>query len=205
MVKEQICRRGITDQLVLDAMRKVPRHLFLEKRAQGRAYSDYPVEIGFEQTISQPYIVALMTENLKLSKNDIVLEIGTGSGYQTAVLAEIAGKVYSIEIKTGLYKRAIRLLNQLSYNNIELFNGDGYKGLELAAPFTRIIITAASPKVPVPLINQLSRGGRMVVPLGPPFSVQELVLIKKDRSGISKNRILSVRFVPMTGIAQKNR
>ena len=201
MVKEQIERRGIRDKLVLEAMRKVPRHLFVPDYLKDQAYIDSPLPIGNNQTISQPYIVAFMTEALKLKGDEKVLEIGTGSGYQAAVLAEIAKNVYTIEIIPSLGKRADEILKTLQYKNIHVEIGDGYRGLPDQAPFDAIMVTAAPEHIPQPLVDQLKIGGRMIVPVGDLY--QELILITKQPDGsIKKKSVLPVRFVPMTGEAQ---
>ena len=201
MVKNQIEARGITDDKVLDAMRKVPRHLFVPKSHTGKAYDDGPLSIGHNQTISQPYIVALMTELLELEGDERVLEIGTGSGYQAAVLAEIVDSVYTVEIICELSKSAHALLERLGYGNIKTVCADGYQGLEEAAPFDAIIVTAAPDHIPEPLIEQLKIGGRMILPVGDFY--QELVVIEKTDKGIVKRRSIPVRFVPMTGKAEE--
>ncbi|MBN2326221.1 MAG: protein-L-isoaspartate(D-aspartate) O-methyltransferase [Candidatus Omnitrophica bacterium] len=201
MVNTQIKRRGITDQRILDAMLKVERHRFVPKEMIQYAYEDHPLPIGNDQTISQPYIVAIMTYLLKPKETDVVLEIGTGSGYQAAVLAEIVKDVYTIEIVEPLGKRAIKLLKELNYDNIHVRIGDGYRGWPDKAPFDKIIVTAAPDHVPQALVDQLKVGGRMVIPVGE--SHQELLLITKDKDGIKKKEILPVRFVPMTGEADK--
>ena len=202
MVDFQIMRRDVRDTLVLNAMRKVPRHEFIPKKFIKSAYDDNPLPIGEGQTISQPYIVAFMTEKLGLSRQDTVLEIGTGSGYQAAVLAEIAAKVYTIEIVESLSKQAGEVLKKLGYKNVELKCGDGYQGWPEKAPFDGIIVTAAPDHIPQPLVDQLKKGGRMIIPVGEYY--QELVLITKNNKGsISRKNVLPVRFVPMTGAAQK--
>jgi protein-L-isoaspartate(D-aspartate) O-methyltransferase len=197
MVEEQIERRGISDEKVLEAMRQVPRHEFVPDHLKKYAYADEPLPIGEDQTISQPYIVAYMTESLHLKESDKVLEIGTGSGYQAAVLAEIVDTVYTIEIVDILAKSASKTLERLEYENIFVKGGDGYKGWPDHAPFDAIIITAAPTKVPQPLLEQLKMGGRMILPLGD-YS-QELVLIEKRADGYDEQKLLPVRFVPMTG------
>jgi len=201
MVEIQIEHRGIRDADVLEAMRTVPRHLFVPINLKRSAYTDQPLPIGHNQTISQPYIVAYMTESLQLKKNEKVLEIGTGSGYQAAVLGEIVDSVYTIEIVEPLLKSAEKKLDKLGYKNIFCKVGDGYLGWPEASPFDAIIITAAPPRIPEPLIDQLKEGGRMILPVGEWY--QELVLITKKNGKISKKKLLPVRFVPMTGEIQK--
>lgn len=204
MVEEQLMVRGrdITDRRVLDALLKVPRHEFLPEGLRMLAYSDQPLRIGFDQTISQPFIVALMTQVLELKTGESVLEIGTGSGYQAAVLAEITDHVYSIEIVEPLAIRAQETLRRLGYTNIHTRIGDGYRGWPEHAPFDAIIVTAAPDHVPQPLVDQLAKGGRMVIPVGSYY--QELLLLKKDSEGnITRERGIPVRFVPMTGEAVK--
>lgn len=202
MVESQIKNRGVTDSKVLEAMKKVPRHKFVSHDLQDKAYIDDPLPIGEDQTISQPYIVAYMTEQLVLKQSDKVLEIGTGSGYQAAVLAEIVDSVFTIEIIDVLAKQAEKTFKELKYNNIFVKSGDGYLGWPSEAPFDAIIITAAPTKIPQPLLDQLNINGRMILPLGRLF--QELVLITKTESGMKKKTLLPVRFVPMTGEIQKN-
>jgi protein-L-isoaspartate(D-aspartate) O-methyltransferase len=197
MVEEQIKRRGISDNKVLEAMRLVPRHEFVPDHLKKYAYADEPLPIGEDQTISQPYIVAYMTESLHLSDTDKVLEIGTGSGYQAAVLSEIVDSVYTIEIVDVLAKSASKTLARLGYDNVFVKGGDGYKGWPEHAPFDDIIITAAPTKIPQPLLEQLKVGGLMILPLGD-YS-QELVLIEKKEDGYDEKKLLPVRFVPMTG------
>ena len=200
MVKNQLAGRDIRDKLVLDAMRRVPRHLFIPENLRREAYEDHPVPIGLRQTISQPYIVAFMTQILKLKKDDRVLEIGTGSGYQAAILAELAKEVYTIEIIPELGTQSKKLLADLGYKNIHVRVGDGYKGWPDKAPFNAVIVTAAPPKIPQPLLNQLKIGGRMIIPVG--NTRQELVLIRRTEKGFERRSILPVAFVPMTGEAQ---
>lgn len=194
---ELIKSRRIKDERVISAMLKVPRHLFVDKSQWGSAYDDRPLPIGFGQTISQPYIVALMTESLEIKKNEKVLEIGTGSGYQSAILAELTDKVYSVEIIEELGKRADRVLKSLGYR-VRIKIGDGYNGWEEYAPFDAIIVTCAPDHVPPPLIQQLKIGGRMVIPVGPPGLYQTLWLIKKEKEDklIYKN-LGDVLFVPL--------
>lgn len=196
MVKVQIMDRGISDRATLKSLRKVPRHLFIPHNLIDEAYSDTPLPIGYGQTISQPYIVAYMTEVLKPASRKKVLEIGTGSGYQAAVLAEIVDTVYTIEIIPELAKEASELFKKLGYKNIVCKYGDGYKGWPEHAPFDIIIVTAAAEKIPEPLIDQLAENGRLVIPVGPPTSVQELILLTKNKGKIKSTRLTSVRFVP---------
>ncbi len=200
MVRYQIARRGVKDKAVLDAMRTVPRHLFVPENLWHEAYEDGPLPIGCDQTISQPYIVASMTEELELTHHSRVLEIGTGSGYQAAVIAEIASEVYSIEIIPRLLERARSLLETLHYHNIHVKIGDGSLGWPEYAPFDAIILTAASPKIPPVLIEQLAPSGVMVLPLrGPMLDSQDLVKVRKTENGLERESLYGVRFVPMTG------
>jgi protein-L-isoaspartate(D-aspartate) O-methyltransferase len=201
MVKTQIEPRGVKDKLVLDAMRKVPRHLFVPESFRQRAYSDGPLPIGEGQTISQPYIVALMTELLGLKGGEKVLEIGTGSGYQAAILAEIVDQVYTIEIICSLAETAEERLKQMGYENITVRCADGYQGWNEHAPFDGIIVTAAPDHIPQPLVDQLKVGGRLVIPVGDIY--QELMVITKTETGIKKMNAIPVRFVPMTGEAER--
>jgi protein-L-isoaspartate(D-aspartate) O-methyltransferase len=201
MVKAQIESRGVKDSMVLEAMRKVPRHLFVPKTYQEEAYADEPLPIGEGQTISQPYIVALMTELLGLKGEEKILEIGTGSGYQAAILAEIAKEVYSIEIICPLAQRAESTLKELEYKNVTVKCGDGYQGWKEHSPFDGIIVTAAPDHIPQPLVDQLKIGGKLVIPVGELF--QELILVTKTEKGIKKENVIPVRFVPMTGEAEK--
>jgi protein-L-isoaspartate(D-aspartate) O-methyltransferase len=204
MVETQIAARGVRDPRVLAAMRKVPRHLFVDPAARGEAYDDHPVPIGNNQTISQPYIVALMTELLELPSHARVLEIGTGSGYQSAVLGEMAAEVYSIEILPDLARAAGDKLEQLGYRNVEVRAGDGYRGWPEHAPFDGIVVTAAPERIPQPLLDQLAVGGRMVIPVGGFF--QELKVFTKERDGrITEKDVIPVRFVPMTGEIEKEK
>ena len=201
MVEQQIERRGIRDSLVLNVMRNVPRHLYVPEGLNDIAYSDRPLPIGERQTISQPYIVAFMTEQLGLKGDEKVLEIGTGSGYQAAVLGEIANEVYSIEIISSLGLKAKKLLKTQGYNNIHVRIGDGYAGWPEKAPFDGVIVTAAPGHIPQPLIDQLKHGGKMIIPVGDYY--QELILITKSKKGkVTKKSVLPVTFVPMTGKAQ---
>ncbi|MBN1807235.1 MAG: protein-L-isoaspartate(D-aspartate) O-methyltransferase [Sedimentisphaerales bacterium] len=200
MVAQQILARDIKDPNVLRAMRTVPRHAFVPFNQLPYAYGDYPRPIGFDQTISQPYIVAFMTEALQLKPHYKVLEIGTGSGYQAAVCAEIAEKVYTIEIVEGLAERAKKALAELGYTNVSVRYGDGFFGWPEEAPFDVIIGTAATGRIPEPLTEQLKPGGRMILPYGSPWGYQYLVVVTKDKKGkIHKENVMPVRFVPMTG------
>nr|HID13020.1 protein-L-isoaspartate(D-aspartate) O-methyltransferase [Anaerolineae bacterium] len=201
MVIETIERRGITDKNVLRAMRAVPRHLFVPEDERDYAYGDYPLPIGYGQTISQPYIVALMTELLGLREGDKVLEIGTGSGYQAAVLAEIPGvEVYTIEIIPELAETARKRLESLGYTSVHCMQGDGYYGWPDYAPFDAVIVTAAPDHIPQPLVDQLADGGRMVIPIGPPGGYQTLWKFVKDPDGeLRAFNMGGVAFVPLTG------
>jgi protein-L-isoaspartate(D-aspartate) O-methyltransferase len=202
MVDEQIAARGVEDARVLDAMRKVPRHELVPETVRDAAYEDHPVPIGYDQTISQPYIVAVMTEAARVEPGDRVLEVGTGSGYQAAVLAELGADVYSIEIVEPLAKRTAGDLERIGYGRIHLRTGDGYRGWPEAAPFDAVIVTAAPPEVPRPLIDQLAVGGRLVIPVGEDGAVQELRVITRTADGATTETLFEVRFVPMTGEAQ---
>jgi protein-L-isoaspartate(D-aspartate) O-methyltransferase len=201
MVQEQIAMRGVTDARVGAAMRKVPRDAFVPGPLRELSYTDRPLPIGHDQTISQPYIVGLMTEALQLKPTDRVLEIGTGSGYQAAILAELAAKVYTIEIVEPLGKSAAATLQRLGYKNVEVKIGDGYRGWPEHAPYDAVIVTCAPEKVPQPLIEQTKEGGRIIIPVGP-YSDQKLYLLKKTGGRLEQQAILPVRFVPMTGEAQ---
>jgi len=202
MVETQIVARGVRDPRVLDAMRQVPRHLFVDESQRREAYEDHPLPIAGNQTISQPYIVALMTELLDVEPNETVLEIGTGSGYQSAVLAKLARVVYSIEIVPELATQAAERLKRLGYTNVTVREGDGYRGWPEHAPFDAIIVTAAPERIPEPLIEQLAPNGRLVIPVGGFF--QELKVFRKDASGkVTEKDVLPVRFVPMTGEIEK--
>jgi protein-L-isoaspartate(D-aspartate) O-methyltransferase len=203
MVRTTIENRGISDPNVLAAMRSVPRHCFVPENLLSVAYTDRPLPIGEGQTISQPYVVALMTEILQPAKNDRILEIGTGSGYQAAVLAQVANHVYSIEIKEKLYYKATKLLKSLGYKTIQTRHADGYFGWPEKAPFDAIMITAAIDHIPPPLLKQLKDGGRLALPLGNPFSYQNLVLVTKKGEDLIVRQITGVLFVPMTGYALK--
>ncbi|HQJ16024.1 MAG TPA: protein-L-isoaspartate(D-aspartate) O-methyltransferase [Candidatus Omnitrophota bacterium] len=198
MVEDQIVRRGIKDKRVLEAMRHVERDRFVPENEKSRAYNDYPLPIGSNQTISQPYIVALMTELLELTGNEKVLEIGTGSGYQTAILSELAGSVFTIERIPELANRAKSLLQEIGYGNIHIRNADGSLGWEEEAPFDRIIITAAAPDIPAPLAAQLAEGGILVYPRGQSFQ-QEMTVAKRIKGKIESGRICSCVFVPLIG------
>jgi len=205
MVSDQIQRRGISNPDVLASMSKTARHLFVPQDLISRAYADRPLPIGEGQTISQPYIVALMTESLKLNRDAKVLEIGTGSGYQAAVLSNIVTQVYTVEIKEKLHLGSSRLLRSLGYDNIETLFGDGYFGWAEKAPFDGIMITAAVDHIPAPLLKQLKNGGRLVLPLGNPFAYQNLVLVTKLDEDYTVKEITGVLFVPMTGYALEKR
>lgn len=196
MVNEQIIARGISDLKVIRAMQRIERHLFVSEKYAHMAYADSPLPIGYSQTISQPYIVAFMTEILELKQRDRVLEIGTGSGYQAAVLAEICDSVYSIEVIPELGERAASLLKKLGYDKIVVKTGDGYKGLNEYAPFDAIIVTCSPTDIPKPLEEQLAEGGRMIIPVGEKY-VQELVYLVKTDGKLQKKKVLPVSFVPM--------
>ncbi|MFW6137189.1 MAG: protein-L-isoaspartate(D-aspartate) O-methyltransferase [Candidatus Aminicenantaceae bacterium] len=198
MVRNQIEARGVEDPLVLQAMRSVPRHLFVPVQQRRFAYGDYPLPIGDDQTISQPYIVAMMTELLEVQPGARILEIGTGSGYQAAVLAEITGEVYSIEIIPDLARQASQRLEKLGYEHVRVKSGDGYMGWEENAPYDGIIITAATEEIPPPLFDQLKENGRMVLPLGDPKVSQTLAVVTKENGKRKIRRISGVRFVPLT-------
>lgn len=202
MVSEQLVPRGITDPEVLEAMRKIPRHLFIPPREAPHAYEDRPLPIGAEQTISQPYIVAYMTQALDLRPSDRVLEVGTGSGYQAAVLGEIVREVFTIEIVPELAREAETTLRRLGYENVHVRQGDGYRGWPSEAPFDAIIVTAAPRSIPKPLVDQLAMNGRMVVPVGDWY--QEIVILTKTSDGVIEQRTIPVRFVPMTGEATRD-
>jgi protein-L-isoaspartate(D-aspartate) O-methyltransferase len=199
MVTQQLIPRGIYDEKVINAMKKAPRHLFVDEALYDQAYGDFPLPIGWGQTISQPYIVALMTQELELKGDEKVLEIGTGSGYQAAVLAEIVKKVYSVERISALIPRAKKILSEIGYNNVLIRVDDGTFGWEKESPFDAILVTAASPKIPEPLIKQLSdNGGRLLIPVGDKFS-QNLIKIKKTDGKIKKETKGGVRFVKLIG------
>ncbi len=196
MVKEQLISRGISDPATLRAMRKVERHLFVPDEQLSLAYDDMPLPIGHGQTISQPYIVAYMTEVVRPTPQKKVLEIGTGSGYQAAVIAEIVKEVYTIEIVPELARESKEKLAKMGYDNIFFRSGDGYKGWPEHAPFDIIIVTAAAETIPEPLISQLAENGRLVIPVGPPYAVQELILLEKRNGKTVTKRLTFVRFVP---------
>jgi protein-L-isoaspartate(D-aspartate) O-methyltransferase len=204
MVADDLRGRGIRDARVLKVMGDVPRQLFVDKGQRDQAYADHPLPIGEGQTISQPYVVALMTEALKLRSTDRVLEIGTGSGYQAAVLAGIVKEVYTIEIRKALAERATERLRELRYRNVAVKYADGYFGWPEHAPFDAIIVTAAANHIPPPLIKQLKVGGRLIIPLGSTVFFQTLTLVSKEKGGeLSVEQLGAVAFVPMTGKAQK--
>jgi protein-L-isoaspartate(D-aspartate) O-methyltransferase len=198
MVRRQIEARGVTDPYVLAAMLKVPRHLFVSDALRDQAYGDFPLPIGEQQTISQPYIVAEMTQALQPGKDDRILEIGTGSGYQAAILAEIVFRVFTIEKLYPLYKKTRKLFDQLQYHNIVTKYSDGTSGWKDESPFDAIIVTAGSPGIPEPLVSQLAVGGRMVIPVGDQYS-QELIKLYKDEHGIHKTNLGGCRFVKLVG------
>jgi protein-L-isoaspartate(D-aspartate) O-methyltransferase len=201
MVQRQISDRGVSAPRVLAAMTAVPRHWFVPPDLLARAYADHPLPIGEGQTISQPYIVALMTESLELSGVERVLEVGTGSGYQAAVLAKVVDQVYSIEIKAPLHRKAAAILDAKGFSNIKTRHGDGYFGWQAAAPFDAVMITAAVDHIPPPLLRQLKDGGRLILPLGNPFMYQNLVLVTKTGEDYTVKTITGVLFVPLTGHA----
>ena len=204
MVTEQLTGSGrdISNARVLAVMGKVPRHEFVPERLRALAYSDQPLAIGHDQTISQPFVVAFMTEKLQPKSTDRVLEIGTGSGYQAAILSELVAEVYTIEIVEALAKSAEATLKRLNYTNVHVRAGDGYKGWREVAPFDAIIVTCAPEKVPQPLLDQLKDGGRMIIPVGH-FGNQQLVLLRKEKGELQRQAVLPVRFVPMTGEAAR--
>jgi len=203
MVAEQLAVRGIRDARVLAAMRKVPRHRFVAASEAGHAYEDRPLTIGHGQTISQPYIVAFMSQALELSGDERVLDVGTGSGYQAAILGELAREVWSIEIVPPLAAGAGERLSALGYENVHVRCGDGYLGWPEYAPFDAILVAAAPDHVPQPLVDQLALGGRMILPVGK--NEQDLVLLRRTGSGVVQEEVLPVRFVPMTGVAEERR
>ena len=198
MVEQQLRARDVRDRRVLEAMRKVPRHRFVPENVRSRAYGDYPLPIGYDQTISQPYIVAFMTQALRVEPTHKVLEIGTGSGYQAAILGELAREVYTIEIVEPLAERSTALLAELGYRNVHVRAGNGYLGWPEQAPFDRIMVTAAPDEVPPALVQQLKVGGIMAIPVGGTFD-QELRILRRTEKGIETLDTLPVRFVPMTG------
>ena len=198
MVEDQVESRGISNQLTLDAMKKVPRHKFVPPNLLDRAYDDGPLPIGYGQTISQPYIVAYMTAVIDPQPGQKILEIGTGSGYQAAVLAEIIDSVFTIEIVTELYRSSEKRLKELGYKNVLCKNADGYYGWKKYEPFDAIIVTAATEYIPPPLIEQLKDGGKMIIPVGSPFLNQTLILVEKNGEEIATTSLLPVRFVPFT-------
>lgn len=197
MVNDQLLKRGIRSEQVINAMREVPRHLFVPSDLCDRAYEDRPLPIGFNQTISQPYIVAYMTEQLDVQPTEKVLEIGTGSGYQAAILSQLALQVNTIEIIDSLAHRSKRIVEQLGYTNIHIRAGDGFKGWPEQAPFDKIIVTAAPEEIPQTLVDQLRVGGRMIIPVGPVGETQYLQVVTKTEKGSKKSTKLAVRFVPM--------
>lgn len=199
MVRLQIKERGVKDKDVLAAMEKVPRHEFVLPEYLDQAYDDHPLPIGYGQTISQPYIVAVMTELLRLRSDSRVLEIGTGSGYQAAILAELTPHVYTVEIVAELYEQAQERLARLGYDTVQIKRGDGYYGWEEYAPYDAIIVTCAPDHIPQPLINQLADGGRMVIPVGPPGAYQVLWLVERQGEQVKTERLMGVAFVPLTG------
>jgi len=205
MVEHDLKGRDIKDRKVLEVMGRVPRHLFVDASLRNKAYEDYPLPIGEGQTISQPYVVALMTEALRLKPTYKVLEIGTGSGYQAAVLAGIVKEVYTLEIRQGLAERAGKRLEGLGYRNVSVKFGDGYFGWEEYAPFDAIIITASANHIPPPLIKQLKEGGSLIIPLGSTVYFQTLTLAVKKKGELELEQLTSVAFVPMTGEVQKKR
>ncbi len=196
MIAYQLERRGIDKPDVLGAFHKVPRHFFVSKRLQDQAYEDYPLDIGYGQTISQPYIVALTVQNANIKNTDKVLEIGTGSGYQTAILAELAQEVYTVEIIPELYETAKNNLNQLGYENIRFLNGNGYFGWKEMAPFNKIVVSAAAKYLPSDLVDQLDQEGKLIIPLDT-HGWQELLSLTKDPYGLRKEKLCDCRFVPL--------
>jgi protein-L-isoaspartate(D-aspartate) O-methyltransferase len=202
MVASQIAARGVADPRVLDAMRRVERHLFVPPAMRSAAYGDHPLPIGHDQTISQPYIVAVMTELARVRSGARALEIGTGSGYQAAVLSLVAKEVYSIEIVEPLAREAAERLGRLGYRNVTVRAGDGYRGWPEHAPFDAILVTAAPPEIPRPLLDQLAMGGRLVAPVGPEGGDQQLVVVERTPQGLKRWEVIPVRFVPMTGEAR---
>lgn len=205
MVATQLESRDIQSERVLEAMKKVPRHLFMPESVRQYAYIDSPVPIDQGQTISQPYIVGLMTQTVDPKPGDRALEVGTGSGYQAAVLGELVQEVYTIEIIPDLAERAGKTLSDLGYDNVEVRQGDGYQGWPEKAPFDIILITAAPEEIPQPLIDQLDEGGRLVVPVGPQGEIQTLTLVTKIKGEVKRTYVTDVRFVPMTGEVRQHR
>ncbi|MDP2157682.1 MAG: protein-L-isoaspartate(D-aspartate) O-methyltransferase [Nitrospirota bacterium] len=205
MIETDIRVRGVKDKKVLDAMSRIPRHLFVDEHLKGKAYNDHPLPIDEGQTISQPYVVALMTEALKLKLTDRVLEIGAGSGYQASVLGEIVSEVYTIEIRKKLAEKSGKLLRKLGYRNIMVKHADGYYGWEEHAPFDAIIVTAAANHIPPPLIKQLKEGGRLIIPLGSTVYFQMLTLAVKKKGELEVEQLGGVAFVPMTGEMMKRK
>ena len=203
MVATQIAARGISDPRVLAALRKVERHRFVPPEVRDAAYGDHPLPIGHDQTISQPYVVARMTELARVHPGARVLEIGTGSGYQAAVLAELAAEVYTIEIVEPLAKEAAERLRALGVRNVTVRAGDGYRGWPEHAPFDAILVTAAPPRIPQPLLDQLAQGGRLVAPVGEEWGTQELIVVERTPTGLRRTSDGPVRFVPMTGEARR--
>jgi len=205
MVETQLKSRDIQNERILNAMKKVPRHRFMPASVRQYAYVDSPVPIGEGQTISQPYIVGLMTQTVDPGPGDRALEVGTGSGYQAAVLGELVQEVYTIEIIPDLAERAGKMLSELGYDNVEVRLGDGYQGWPEEAPFDIILVTAAPEIIPQPLIDQLAEGGRLVVPVGPQGEIQTLTLVTREKGEVKRTYITDVRFVPMTGEVQQLR
>ncbi|HYB20602.1 MAG TPA: protein-L-isoaspartate(D-aspartate) O-methyltransferase [Thermodesulfobacteriota bacterium] len=203
MVERDLKGRDITDPKVLEIMGRIPRELFVDSSLRSQAYADHPLPIGEGQTISQPYIVALMTQILQVKPGERILEIGTGSGYQAAVLAELTAQVYTVEIQESLAKQAAQRLKQLGYDKVRVKYGDGYLGWEEAAPFDAIIVTAAASHIPPPLIKQLKEGGRLLIPLGSTTYFQTLTLLTKKEGKTQVQHLMGVVFVPMTGEVQK--
>ncbi len=205
MVNHDLKARGIKDKKVLEVMARLPRHLFVDRSLRSTAYADHPLPIGEGQAISQPYVVALMTEALKLKSSDRVLEIGTGSGYQATVLAEIVKEVYTVEIRKSLAETATQRLSNLGYKNVKVRLGDGYLGWEEYAPFDAIIITASVNHIPPPLINQIKEGGRLILPLGSTVYQQTLTLVTKEKGELNIEQMGPVVFVPMIGETEKKK
>jgi protein-L-isoaspartate(D-aspartate) O-methyltransferase len=205
MVQKDIQGRGVKDPKVLEAMQKIPRHLFVDESFKEKAYADHPLPIGEGQTISQPYVIALMTEALRLRPEDRVLEIGTGSGYQAAVLAEIVKEVYTIEIRKPLAESASKRLQELGYKNIQVKYADGYFGWEEVAPFDAVMVTAASNHIPPLLLKQLKDGGRLIIPVGSTTFHQTLTLVSKEKGDLQVEQLGGVLFVPLIGEVEKKR